>query len=169
MRCRFRCHWNRDGVSCLFWGALAVYLLALLYLVSHTYSNPRTTPLRRYRASVPVLQTRHLEVRACRTSHRKTEAYVKVYVRNVSVLRLSDLHLTVRLDGLPPLNPPAPIRDLRSAVVAKSPVSVGVRELELHFPPPATEHLQVSVRYTVDTIPPEEHTGTGKALLMPCE
>ncbi|MCS7209216.1 MAG: hypothetical protein NZ874_06555 [Fimbriimonadales bacterium] len=166
---RFRLWWELEGVSWLLWGAVAVYLLAVLFIVIRAYDTPRASLLRRHRAGAPILQTRHLEVRACRVQSGETDTRVKLYISNLSVLRLSDLHLTVRLDGLSPLNAPAPMRELQPAVVKTSSiVPARAHELELRFPPPAKELLQVSVRYTVESVPATEHIGSGKALLKPC-
>ncbi|MCS7300572.1 MAG: hypothetical protein NZ556_03350, partial [Fimbriimonadales bacterium] len=99
-------------------GMLAAGLLAILYHAFHLHSGPKTPSFLRFRAGAPVLRTRHLEVRACLSPDGGADAHVKLYLTNLSPLRLSNLRLEAHLDGAPPLNAPAPISMLPPAVAA---------------------------------------------------
>ncbi|MDW8106094.1 MAG: hypothetical protein RMK45_01300 [Armatimonadota bacterium] len=166
---RLRLWWEQHGVSLLVWVALAACFLALAFVLLRAGNPSGALGYQRFYTNAPVLRTHHLEVRACRYS-TGAATHVRLFVANHSMLRISNLHLRAHLDGLPPLNAPAPIRGLRPAVVAKAGAKrpAIIHELELQFPPPANKRLWISVRYTVEAMPPLERTASNEAFLQPC-
>lgn len=167
---RLRQWGEQHGVPLLVWVALWACAFALAFGLSRLGCLSGALGYQRFYASAPALRTRHLEVRACCYS-AGAATHVRLFIANHSMLRVSNLYLTAHLDGLPPLNPPAPIRGLRPAVVtregAKRPATI--HELELQFPPPASERLRISVRYTVEAVPPLEYAASNEAFLEPCQ